>query len=317
MLSDCCEENPLHPDLAPFFSIIIPTFNRRDYLREALASVFKQQYTDYEVIVVDDGSTEDLSSVIDEYRERVRFIRQENAGPGVARNRGAQDARGEYLAFLDNDDVWLPWTLSAYVDAIEANRRPALLAGRLLYFTDESEMKSIVSQAPVWQAYTDFYASGRHGLYCGSGQMVVRRDVFLDAGGFTDRRINAEDHDFVMRMGTAPGFVRITQPMMIGYRQHRGSMTGNAAKTLEGIRYLLQQEREGRYPGGRERRSDRRRILSHHARPVSIEALRQGDRGEAWSLYRATLGWNLRFCRLRYLAGFAAIAAQTRFRRAI
>jgi glycosyltransferase involved in cell wall biosynthesis len=300
----------------PLFSVVIPTYNRAVYLRQALASVDAQEFRDFETIVVDDGSTEDLSEVVREFQDRVTFVRQDNSGPGVARNRGAAIATGEYLAFLDSDDVWFPWTLRVYAEAIEANPRPALLSGRLFSFESDGDLNAVRFEPARWQAYPDYFASSRDGLYCGSGHTVVRRDVFLRAGGFTDRRINAEDHDFVMRLGTERGFVHVARPAMVGYRQHGGAMTGNVAQTIEGVRYLLRQEHEGRYPGGRERGADRRRILSQHVRPVSLAALRRGDRRAAWELYRQTLGWHVQLGRFRYLTGFAALAAETLFRRA-
>src|SRR5580704_8985688 len=102
---------------SPFFSVVIPAFNRTDLLAKALASVFQQEFTNFEVIVVDDGSTDDQSRVVQKYKDRVTFLRQDNAGQGAARNRGAAAARGEYLAFLDSDDLWFPWTLKV-VDRI-------------------------------------------------------------------------------------------------------------------------------------------------------------------------------------------------------
>src|SRR5260221_2544045 len=95
----------------PFFSVVIPTYNRADLVRETLKSVFQQAFLDFEVIVVDDGSTEDMSCVIADYAERVTFLRQENAGPPVARNLAIARAKGTYIAFHASDDIWIAWTL--------------------------------------------------------------------------------------------------------------------------------------------------------------------------------------------------------------
>jgi glycosyltransferase involved in cell wall biosynthesis len=300
----------------PLFSTIIPVYNREQFLPQTLDSVLAQEFADQEIICVDDGSTDGSVAVIEAYADRgVQLIRQQNQGPGVARNTGAAAAIGEYLAFLDSDDVWFPWTLRVYVEAIEANHQPALLSGKLMPVSDDADASLIKFGTSEFQAYIDFLASSRDGHYCGSGQAVVRRDVFLKSGGFTERRINAEDHDFVLRIGTEAGFVHVAEPTMVGYRQHAGALTGNAAKTTEGILYLLQQEYNGSYPGGRKRQADRRRILSQHVRPVSLSALKQGNRRVAWELYRKTLKWHLQFGRFRYLAGFAALAMGTQFRR--
>jgi glycosyltransferase involved in cell wall biosynthesis len=94
-------------------SVIIPLFNKAPYIQRALDSVRAQTFVDFEVIVVDDGSTDDGGSLATAYSDsRIRTIAQKNAGPGAARNRGIAEARGEYLAFLDADDEWMPGFLA-------------------------------------------------------------------------------------------------------------------------------------------------------------------------------------------------------------
>src|SRR5262245_6922666 len=93
---------------ACLFSIIIPTFNRGRILRDALDSVFAQAVPEVEVIVVDDGSTDDTKAVVDMYGSRVQYVYQENREPAAAKNEGICRARGRHIAFLDSDDVWLP-----------------------------------------------------------------------------------------------------------------------------------------------------------------------------------------------------------------
>jgi glycosyltransferase involved in cell wall biosynthesis len=124
-----------HPCL---FSVVIPTFNRAKYLREALESVFLQDVPGLQVIVIDDGSTDDTRSVAAEYGSRVEYVYQENRGPGAARNHGVRRARGEFVAFLDSDDVWLPGKLRAEGDLFGA--RP--------------EADVIISDCELWHEHT-------------------------------------------------------------------------------------------------------------------------------------------------------------------
>src|SRR5579862_985338 len=128
---------------SPLFSVVIPTYNRADLLREALASVDRQECREFELIVVDDGSTEDLSSVAAEYQGRAKFLRQENAGPSAARNYGVRAANGEYVAFLDSDDLWLPWTLSVYRQILSDHGRPAFIAGCPRLFREPHELSHV------------------------------------------------------------------------------------------------------------------------------------------------------------------------------
>lgn len=101
-------------------SVIIPLYNKGKYIARALDSVFSQTYQDYEVIVVDDGSTDTGPQIVQKYKDpRLRMIRQKNAGPGTAKNHGIHEAKGEYVAFLDADDEWLPEFLRIAYNALQ------------------------------------------------------------------------------------------------------------------------------------------------------------------------------------------------------
>jgi len=103
-------------------SVIIPLHNKGRYIGRALSSVFNQTYEDFGVVVVDDGSSDDGSDIVRQYTDqRLRLIQQENAGPGAARNRGIRETRGQYLAFLDADDEWLPDFLKVTLDHLNKN----------------------------------------------------------------------------------------------------------------------------------------------------------------------------------------------------
>ena len=106
----------------PLVTVIIPTYNRVRYLREAIDSVLSQDFRDFELIVVDDGSTDATSDLMDAYSSRLRYIFQEHHGVSAARNTGIAHARGSLVAFLDSDDLWLPKKLSAQVDFFRKNR---------------------------------------------------------------------------------------------------------------------------------------------------------------------------------------------------
>jgi hypothetical protein len=286
------------------FSVIIPTFNRANLLREALESVERQEFQDIEIIVVDDGSTDNLSPVIDEFQDRVTFIRQDNAGPGPARNRGAQAARGDYLAFLDSDDLWFPWTIGTFAQLIKGHGSPAILSAHLIPFYDAPELAAVQKQPVQAESHPDYFASSSRGFFVGAGMAVIRRDEFLKTGGFRTGHVNAEDHDLILRMGTAPGFVQVLEPVTLAWRRHPGSATIDTQRTFEGVRYLVEQERAGAYPGGSTRARERREIICRHVRPVVIERGANGFRPQAWQLYRSTLGWHALQGRWRFLAGF-------------
>jgi len=115
----------------PQFTAIIPTFNRASIVGRAIDSVLAQQYKALEIIVVDDGSTDETEKVLESYGDKIRRFQQANAGVSTARNRGVKEARCDWIAFLDSDDAWVPEHLSRMVEAIEATH-----GGSALYFAD-------------------------------------------------------------------------------------------------------------------------------------------------------------------------------------
>ena len=129
-------------------SVIIPLYNKAPYVRRALASVVAQTFTDFEVVVVDDGSTDSGAREVESFTDsRVRLIYQANAGPGAARNRGIAEARGQLLAFLDADDEWLPGYLEEAVRLLDLNG-PGVASATCGYF----HLPSGESQESKWRA---------------------------------------------------------------------------------------------------------------------------------------------------------------------
>ncbi len=106
---------------APLVSVIIPTFNRGWSLQKAIDSVLEQSFSDFELIVVDDGSTDNSKDILDAYRDKISIITQPNKGVSAARNRGIGAARGEHIAFLDSDDAWLPDKLTSQIHFFKKN----------------------------------------------------------------------------------------------------------------------------------------------------------------------------------------------------
>lgn len=119
-------------DAAPFFSVVIPLYNRADIVRDTIRSVQAQDWRDFEIVVIDDGSRDNPAPVIEALGDpRVRYVRQENAGGGAARNRGIEEARGRYIAFLDSDDLFLPGKLSIMAKALAGDDDRTVLYSRM------------------------------------------------------------------------------------------------------------------------------------------------------------------------------------------
>ncbi len=290
------------------FSIVIPTYNRVALLREALDSVFTQTFNDYEVIVVDDGSTDGTWEELLALGSRVHALRQENAGPGAARNLGARHAIGKYLTFLDSDDLWLPWTLENYHQAIEKFSMPSFIAGTHHDFTEVEQLQMVSRNEPVFKFYRDYLETARIGVWIGTCAAAIKRSVFTEAGGFVDEFVNAEDSDLWLRLGTAPGFVNIISPPAFGYRRHSGSAVSWTVRSIRGNQLMVSRELSAMYPGGAQRASERLQIITRHLRPGSIECLKRGHVAAGWKMYRQSFAWHIRLGRWKYLGGFPAKA---------
>jgi hypothetical protein len=295
------------------FSVIIPTYNRLGYLKDCLASVKAQSCSPLDIIVVDDGSSDGSVEWLRVAHPDVRLIEQENAGPGAARNRGAAEARGEYLAFLDSDDIWPSWALATYRDLLVEHNRPALLFAR---YRDFSESPNFGAATPVTaEAYAHFAASHKVAAFAGAGMMAIRRDAFEQAEGFLNDRLNGEDHDLALQLSDADGFVRVISPVTVAHRVHQGNEMGDANKTVRGIIRLVEREEAGAYPGGQALALARRDIISRHVRPAILEAVKAGHLAEAKKLYRRTLGWHLTQARYTFLAAAGFLLATTMVKR--
>src|SRR4051794_6140434 len=233
----------------PFFSVIVPTFNRSDLLKKTVSSVFAQNYEDFEVVVVDDGSSDDTLEYLKRLGAKAKILRQKNRGPGSARNRGVEVAAGDFLAFLDSDDVWFPWTLEVYREVIERSGRPAFLAGKPYVFSGDADLGAVTREPATTDKFQDYLASGDEWRWWGVSSFVIRKDAFLDAGGFLEDRINSEDADLALKLGVAAGFVQITAPATFAYRVHAANVKDDLSRTLAGIQYTLTSEQRERYPG--------------------------------------------------------------------
>ena len=297
----------------PLFSVVIPTYNREVLVGATLDSLFSQENQDFEVVIVDDGSTDGTLGVVRGYADRhpgrVNVLEQDHRGCAAARNRGAEAASGEYLAFLDSDDLWFPWTLRVAARVIEENDRPAMAAFTLFVFKDEQEAYE-VQEAPLRiEVGDDFFSTAmKSGFALGVAHTVCRREAYLKCGGCLEENINGTDSDVLFKMGMEPGFVRIHEPPLLAYRRHDGSVSVNMEKGYGAVQMMLNNERDGVYPGGPERRRQRLEQILIRVRAISVSALRRGRPDLAWKIYRQSFWLNAGMLRARYLTMFPLLA---------
>jgi glycosyltransferase involved in cell wall biosynthesis len=210
---------------APFFSVVIPLYNKRPYIRRAVDSVLAQTFEVFELIVVDDGSTdgshEALAHVTD---PRFRLLRQENRGVGPARNAGMAAARGAWFAFLDGDDMWLPDHLLELRRIVDQEPAAGLISCRSREVVEARLASAVESARPSTIRRIDYFleASRRIGII-NSSSTAVSCDVYDALGGFTNHR-SGEDLEYWARIALRYPVAMSDQLTSLYFRDTGGSM---------------------------------------------------------------------------------------------
>jgi glycosyltransferase involved in cell wall biosynthesis len=204
----------------PEVSVLIPTRNRRELLlRRSLRSALLQEGIEHEVIVIDDGSTDDTPAHLEALHEpRVRVIRRDVAGgAGAARNDGIDAARGEWIAFLDDDDAWAPHKLRVQLDAVRS--AGADFAYAAVVTVDDRGRALYASAAAAERLAADTIAMS--GIPAGSSNILVRTELVRRLGGFDEQLVNLEDWDLWIRLASAGVAVAVPE-ILVACLEHRG-----------------------------------------------------------------------------------------------
>lgn len=184
----------------PLVSVIIPTFNRRTLLLEAIKSVQAQTYQNFEVLVIDDGSTDNTKEAVENIDDpKIKYFWQNNTGlPAVARNNGLRKARGEYIAFLDSDDLWLPQKLEKQLKIFSEKKNLLLMATNACYFKDGYCEPAAFLLKDVYLNFRTELVSNR----INNSGAVMRSEV-IESVGFQDENPDlrtVEDYDYWLRI---------------------------------------------------------------------------------------------------------------------
>jgi len=191
-------------------SVIIPAYNRCDLLKKAVDSVLGQTRKDFELIVVDDGSTDGTAALLASYGECLHSIRQENKGPSAARNRGIAEARGELVAFLDSDDCWEKEKLSSQIEAMEANPEYPISHTQEVWF----RRGELLPQKKIHRKPHGWIFAQCLPLCCVSASTVVaRRSLLEEAGGFDESFPCCGDYDLWIRLSVKHPFLLVDKPL--------------------------------------------------------------------------------------------------------
>jgi len=221
----------------PLISVVISSKNRHSLVLDAVASVIDQALDNVEIIVVDDCSEPPLKSVLyEKFHDKVFCLRNETSlGGACARNRGAQFARGEYIAFLDDDDIWLPNKLAKQIDVF-ANNDPDV--GVVYCGFDLLVNEQVVSRKNYYHPGTDLRTAALWGCPFGSPTPLIRKDLFEMVGGFDDAFPSCQDWDLWIRLSKVCKFLPVMESLAL-YRVHGDQISTDIFKKIDGRKKIL------------------------------------------------------------------------------
>jgi glycosyltransferase involved in cell wall biosynthesis len=221
----------------PLISVIIPTFNSGALVCSAIESAIKQTYQPLEIILVDDGSTDGTPELVRKFNGNIVYVRQENKGVASARNTGIGLARGEFIAFLDADDQWLPEKIAKQLEAFKRNAEVGAVHSDLWYWhpgTGNKLARKLGREKFTGDCYANFFGENR----VLTSSIMVRKACFDKVGLFDENLRLAEDWDMWARIARFFKFDYILEPLLY-YRVHSGSLSTNKLELEKSLLVVL------------------------------------------------------------------------------
>ena len=300
-------QNP--PSTRGSVTVLMTVYNGERYVRRSLASVFAQTYLPQQVLVVDDGSTDNLGETISaEFGDRVTLIRQPNGGLANARNHGLRFATGDYVAFLDVDDWWAPTKIAQQAELLDA--RPDVVATYTSLLTvdvDTGESRAL----PAAAAATLWPLIRRENPSIAPSSLMVRRDVLHEIGNFTEPLRTSEDWDCWFRLVRRGTLAEISEPLTF-YQLSYGGISNDPERMFESFQSIL----ESRLLDGLQglpRALWRRRIVSFQAYKACLTARGIGDtRNERRFMWLSLRTWPSPFWAAQRFKAFAVTMLRSR-----
>ncbi len=220
----------------PKISVVIPVYNRGNFVRESIDSVLTQTFQDFEVIAIDDGSTDHSLSVLQSYGSKIKVLTQVNQGQGIARNFGIEHARGDFIAFLDSDDLWEPSKLKRQIDSLDASNSAWIYSDAYIFENSPENVIRLISDQSS-QFSGDIAQQLLLKDFIVTSSVMVQGEVFQTTGLFTAAP-KAEDWDLWLRIASRYSIEHIPE-CLVGYRLHP-SMISTAQSPLDALHYHIQ-----------------------------------------------------------------------------
>ena len=209
----------------PLVSVIIPTYNRGWTIKEAIDSVLAQSFIDFELMVVDDGSTDNTSEILDSYRDDIKVLSQENNGVSAARNRGVATASGIFIAFLDSDDLWLPEKLSSQVDFFNSNPDALICQTEEIWVRKNMRVNPKKRHKKPWGM---IFEPSLDLCLVSPSAVMIKRSLFEEVGVFDETLPACEDYDLWLRISCRYPVFLIDTPLIIKRGGHFDQLSASS-----------------------------------------------------------------------------------------
>ncbi len=228
----------------PTISIIIPTYNRSQLIVRAVKSVLNQTYQDFELIVVDDASTDNTEEVVNSFDdERIRYIRhEENKGEAAARNTGIKAARGDYIAYQDSDDEWFPEKLARQIELLE-HASPEVGVIYTGFWKTENHRRTYIPFSWVKQKNGDIHKELLKGNFIGSPVVLIKKECFSEVGLFDERLRNLVDWEMWLRISKQYHFRCVDEPLVIAHYDS-DNISDNLGSLIDATELVLEKNRK-------------------------------------------------------------------------
>jgi glycosyltransferase involved in cell wall biosynthesis len=302
----------------PEVSVIIPTYNRERYVVKAIDSVLRQTFKDYEIIVVDDGSTDNTKEVLKRYGDRINYIYQDNAGVSAARNTGINHARGEWLAFLDSDDEWKAEYLHKQMESARHHPGISMQTADCLFIGLKGETRRYFEINRSLAAFNGkdylfldepFSFVVKHGPWP-MPATIVRRETITKVGLFDTNLSLSEDFEFMARVALRGPFGMIRESLVSAYRRNESvvcltnQVRENPMQTRESAERIFEKLRQIPTLKYKERKA-LDGIVSANKRAMGNLLLMEGKAREAREFFRRAVGTDLSIASLgKYFLSF-------------
>jgi len=265
----------------PNVSVILPTYNRAQLIGRAIQSVLGQTYSNFELIVIDDGSKDDTENVIEGINDRrIRYIRHEsNRGANAARNTGIAAARGEYIAFQDSDDEWLPEKLEKQMEAFRLASRDigVVYTG---FWRIEGNQKIYIPSPKIKPREGNIHARLLYENFVTTQAVVIKKECFEKAGMFDENLPRLQDWELFIRVSKYYPFICIDEPLVASYFTPQ-SISADQRALASAHMYILE-----KHYGDL---ANDKRLLAHHCCNTGSILCLSGDFGRGRALLRKAL----------------------------